>query len=245
MSSPGRKRSRDDDQDDHDKVENSATAMGEDELHASQIKPSNSQVASSTTPMSAIPTKDMAPPPVPASSMPPPALQPPPSGQGALKSQAPRSQPQTQQPKKQPQRLHAPSSDKARETPTTSVQKRTNSDDTVADESEAESEGATTPSEPQITIARFDWNDLQQRYHDKMRELDLKEQDVYEEFETLCAYFSVWANTSQTHEVDRSFKRLKTQTTFVRHEEDELERKRSHYIKVVEAFKSALQLLGN
>ncbi|EMC95293.1 hypothetical protein BAUCODRAFT_47991, partial [Baudoinia panamericana UAMH 10762] len=96
---------------------------------------------------------------------------------------------------------------------------------------------------PEDKIAEYHWEDLQERYHNKMKELTAREAAIFTEFNQLCEFFACWAATSQIHEVDRSFKRLKTQVTFVQHEELELEQKREHYIKVVEAFKSALQLL--
>ncbi|KAL1585756.1 hypothetical protein WHR41_05147 [Cladosporium halotolerans] len=98
--------------------------------------------------------------------------------------------------------------------------------------------------EPANAIEAFDWEDLESRYHHHMQDFAAQEQDIYTSFNELCGYFSVWAETGHTREVDRSFKRLKTQSTLVRHHEEELESKRHHYVKVVDAFKSALQLLG-
>ena len=184
MSPPGRKRSRDDVQDEKDRVENSATVVNENELHASQVKPSSSQVDSSTTLPSTTAAKKMAPPPVPKSLITPRASEPPPSGQGVSKLQ--HSQLPTQQAKGQSQQVPAPPLDKASEDSAAAMHKRTNSDDTIADESEAESE-SPTPSEPQIRIDAFNWSELEQRYHDKMAELDLNEQGIYHEFHDLCS----------------------------------------------------------
>ena len=41
-------------------------------------------------------------------------------------------------------------------------------------------------------------------------------------------YFEAWAETTKEREVDRSFKRLKTQTAFVQYQETELEARRKH-----------------
>ncbi|TLD07939.1 hypothetical protein E2P81_ATG10563 [Venturia nashicola] len=99
--------------------------------------------------------------------------------------------------------------------------------------------------EPADSIAPFDWMELESRYHQQMHQYGAQEQELYGSFSELCNYFYVWAETGHGHEVDRSFKRMKTQITLVQHEEQELEKKRLHYVKVVEAFKSALQLLSS
>ncbi|KAI7356558.1 hypothetical protein KC336_g22192 [Hortaea werneckii] len=77
-----------------------------------------------------------------------------------------------------------------------------------------------------------------------MNGITAKEHSILYEFSSLCEYFGVWAQASETHEVGRSYKRLKTQVAYVENRESELESKRQHYIKVVDAFKSALELLG-
>ncbi|TKA77764.1 hypothetical protein B0A49_01564 [Cryomyces minteri] len=97
------------------------------------------------------------------------------------------------------------------------------------------------PSEP---IAPFDWKNLENKYHDKIRERAAEEQRIYDEFGKLITYFNVWSSTTSRHEVERSFKRLKTQMAYVNHSEDVLEQKRQHYLKVVAAFQSALALLN-
>ena len=91
-----------------------------------------------------------------------------------------------QQAKEQPQQPQAPPPTKARENFVSSLQNRTDSDDTIPDESESDSEGPPTPSEPHIKIDEFDWSDLEHRYHVKMDELGRKEQDIYAEFGALC-----------------------------------------------------------
>ncbi|KYG43456.1 hypothetical protein M433DRAFT_156728 [Acidomyces richmondensis BFW] len=117
--------------------------------------------------------------------------------------------------------------------------------DTTAGDDDSLSCDESDLGEPNEPMEDFDWMHLEQRFHEKVKEFNNKEQAILSEFNRLCSYFNAWANTSHVFEVDRGFKRLKTQMAFVRHEEDELEQKRNHYIKVVEAFKSALQLLGN
>ncbi|KAK5721062.1 hypothetical protein LTR15_007026 [Elasticomyces elasticus] len=116
------------------------------------------------------------------------------------------------------------------------------SETTIPDDVSSEEDDPMT-EEPDVKIVDFNWTDLEERYHKRMGELGATEQQIYAEFNDLCNFFGVWASTSHTHEVSRSYKRLKTQTTLVQCHEDELEKKRNHYIKVVEAFKSALSLL--
>ncbi|KAF2772056.1 hypothetical protein EJ03DRAFT_267557 [Teratosphaeria nubilosa] len=139
-----------------------------------------------------------------------------------------------------PPAAKTPHSDQSAKVPATAFSQ--DPDDEANDE--AASNASSTTSDPNERIEDFDWTSLQQRYHDRMRELGGQEQRIFVDFNELCNYFGVWADASRTHEVGRSFKRLKTQIAYVRHEEDQLESKRQHYIKVVQAFQSALQLLN-
>ncbi|KAK6434715.1 hypothetical protein LTR95_009099 [Oleoguttula sp. CCFEE 5521] len=97
------------------------------------------------------------------------------------------------------------------------------------------------PAEP---IEQFDWDNLCARYGKCMDDLTDRENQIWAEFNNLSNMFNAWVTASEQHEIVRSSKRLKTQTTLVRHHEGQLEEKRQHYIKVVEAFQSALKLLG-
>ncbi|RMY91756.1 hypothetical protein D0862_09655 [Hortaea werneckii] len=117
-----------------------------------------------------------------------------------------------------------------------------NSDTTTDDQHD--DEASELQSEPHDRIEDFDWDELRRRYHSKMNEITAKEHSILNEFSSLCEYFGVWAQASESHEVGRSYKRLKTQVAYVENRENELESKRQHYIKVVDAFKSALELLG-
>ncbi|KXT15939.1 hypothetical protein AC579_1451 [Pseudocercospora musae] len=98
---------------------------------------------------------------------------------------------------------------------------------------------------PEVALPGFDWNNLQQRYRDRMDELNREENKVLEDFNRLIGYFSIWADVGSGQELHRSSKRLRTQLVYVQHEEEHLEEKRQHYVKVVDAFKSALALLQN
>ena len=51
---------------------------------------------------------------------------------------------------------------------------------------DVQSPGSPTLSDPQDKIEDFDWNDLQQRYHDKIAQLDAMEHSILGEFGKLC-----------------------------------------------------------
>ncbi|KAK3714736.1 hypothetical protein LTR37_007716 [Vermiconidia calcicola] len=207
--------------------DSSATFVGEGEATTSQSR----QVIKTTDPPSTFKPStqahSMPPPQSPASSMGPPSQKPPRSGQGTVSAQSSQSP---------PARPGSTQHDAAKQQKPISDVSDESSDDTV------ESDSAQV--DPQAKIENFDWQDLQQRYHDKIAELDATEHNILGEFNSLCDYFSVWAQTGSHREVDRSFKRLKTQMTLVQHHESELEAKRQHYIQVVNAFKIAM-LLGD
>ncbi|KAK0795969.1 hypothetical protein LTR02_003854 [Friedmanniomyces endolithicus] len=240
-----RKRSHEDMNASNDAIRDSKTDKSSEPDHN---KLPNSQLGNPANEPSKAPTPTTMPPPAgkPASAMAPPLSRPPQSGQGSQTAQITHAGP-TQQ--KKASKPIAPSHQRADE----------GSEATIPDD--ASSDGVSTPSEPHDRIAEFDWTDLERRYHHRMEGLGATEHQIYDEFNQLCdvhnlhqahdwnaddaQFFGVWAATSQVHEVDRSYKRLKTRMTLVQHHEEELERKRGHYIKVVEAFKSALQLLGN
>ncbi|THW80603.1 hypothetical protein D6C84_00308 [Aureobasidium pullulans] len=99
--------------------------------------------------------------------------------------------------------------------------------------------------DPKDEINPFDWQDLEARYLSAMAECKAKEDVHLEEFESLSQYFGFWAETISDHEQKRSHQRLKTQSALVERQETELEERRTHYIKVVEAFQNALNMLNN
>ncbi|KAK3709275.1 hypothetical protein LTR37_011013 [Vermiconidia calcicola] len=207
--------------------DSSATAIGEVEAATSQSKQANTAADPSSTFKPSTQAHSMPPPQIPASSMISSSYKPPRSGQGTVSAQSSQAQ---------PAKPGSTQHDAAKQQKPISDVSDESSDDTV--------ESDSSQADPQTKIENFDWQDLQKRYHDKIAELDATEHNILGEFNSLCDYFSVWAQTGSHREVDRSFKRLKTQMTLVQHHEDELETKRQHYIQVVNAFKSALELLA-
>ncbi|KAF1989583.1 hypothetical protein K402DRAFT_349509 [Aulographum hederae CBS 113979] len=113
---------------------------------------------------------------------------------------------------------------------------------------ESQDEGGHDSSDddagPGDKIEDFDWDDLERRYHDAIKERDDDEHRMYQEFQKLMEYFQVWAQTTSNHENDRSFKRLKTRMFHIQNSEARLEERRQHYKSVVEAFQRALNLLN-
>lgn len=99
-------------------------------------------------------------------------------------------------------------------------------------------------SDPADKIEHFDWKKLEERYHDAIAEKNKVEREILDEFNSLMNFFTIWADTSQSHEAERSFKRLRTRMAHVQNSEEKLETTRLHYIQVVKAFESALQLLN-
>ncbi|KAK1058574.1 hypothetical protein LTR74_013297 [Friedmanniomyces endolithicus] len=223
-----RKRSHEDMSASNDAIRDSKTDRPNEPDHN---KLPNSQLGKPATEPPKIPPPTTMPPPAgkPASTMAPPSSRPPQSGQGSQTAQTTHTAPTQQQTAPKP---ITPSHQRANES----------SEATIPDD--ASSDGISTPSEPHDRIAEFDWTDLERRYHRRMDELGATEHQSYDEFNQLCdvhnlhqahdwnaddaQFFGVWAATSQVHEVDRSYKRLKTQMTLVQHHEDELERKRGH-----------------
>ena len=92
-------------------------------------------------------------------------------------------------------------------------------------------EGAegTEQLDPAAEIEHFDWAKLEERYHRAISERNKEEQEILQEWENLmnvlCShtnsearttinkllsqFFTIWAQTTQTHEVERSFKRYR------------------------------------
>ena len=54
------------------------------------------------------------------------------------------------------------------------------------DEAMSDEPTSSFDSEPQDEIQDFDWVDLQQRYHDQMKQHDTNEQEILQEFSSFC-----------------------------------------------------------
>lgn len=116
-------------------------------------------------------------------------------------------------------------------------------DDTGEEQSDVNSEDESIDNGPADPISDFDWDDLHSRYHAAMDKCHGEENELMLEFDSLMNYFRIWAESGHAHETGRTYHRLQTRSTYVRHSEDTLETTRNHYISVVKAFESALNLL--
>ncbi|MCJ1295231.1 hypothetical protein MMC34_006793 [Xylographa carneopallida] len=96
---------------------------------------------------------------------------------------------------------------------------------------------------PPLPIEAFDWAGLEARYHADMQACADTDTGLFEEFNQAIRIFEAWASVTTTHESERSSKRLKTRMCYVQGDEQHLEKKRQHHMKVVAAFQDALALL--
>lgn len=106
-----------------------------------------------------------------------------------------------------------------------------------------ESDDEVDNTEPGDKVQAKDWEELEHRYHDMIKKCQGQEEQLAREFDSLMAFFKVWSEAGAQQETNRTYARLKTRMTHVQHSEAELEGKREHYTAVVNAFKSALDLL--
>ncbi|ATZ50160.1 hypothetical protein BCIN_05g05340 [Botrytis cinerea B05.10] len=93
-------------------------------------------------------------------------------------------------------------------------------------------------------IAPKSWSEFEERYSVAIQELSDNEDRLIEEFQHLSDAFGIWAESAAERDNGRAWKRLRTRERYVQIQEQSLEDKKLHYIKVVEAFKQALQLFG-
>ncbi|KAI5210711.1 hypothetical protein E4T39_00189 [Aureobasidium subglaciale] len=97
--------------------------------------------------------------------------------------------------------------------------------------------------DPKDELSPFDWQALDAEYLQTMAQCKANEDKQLEDFASLSQFFGVWAETISGHEQKRSHARLRTQSALAMHNEVELEKRRKHYVKVVEAFRKALLML--
>ena len=152
---------------------NSSTTVGDADAASIQNKQNKNETSSlSSTIKPSTQASNMPPPSVPASKMS--SQQPPRSGQGSTTNS------QSSQPGIKTKNV----------TDSSAVEQKADTDadgDSSTDDDEEEEElDSPTLSEPHEQIEMFDWDDLQQRYHDKTRQLDSEEATIMDEFHALC-----------------------------------------------------------
>ncbi|EEY17694.1 conserved hypothetical protein [Verticillium alfalfae VaMs.102] len=102
---------------------------------------------------------------------------------------------------------------------------------------------ANTPSTPGV-FTSFDWEDFEARYHKALTDADGQEQELMNEFNELVKFFNIWAASSSAHDTQRAVKRLQTRQRFVNLSEQTMAQRQQHMSEVLQAFQSALALLG-
>lgn len=95
-----------------------------------------------------------------------------------------------------------------------------------------------------MRLESYDWPDLESQFARRMEAMRTVEEDIWEEWRSWGEIFGAWASTISVHDEERAGKRLRTRIAYTQGSEEGLESKRCHYIKVVQAFESALALLG-
>ncbi|KAI9805398.1 MAG: hypothetical protein M1825_000649 [Sarcosagium campestre] len=91
----------------------------------------------------------------------------------------------------------------------------------------------------------FDWEQFEVTFQEAIKEQDVAQKEIFEEFRDMSRFFGVWAQTAMYHETERAQKRIKTRIYCVRRDEVQLAERRDHYVNVVGAFQNALALLSN
>ncbi|KAH9220567.1 hypothetical protein DL95DRAFT_383057 [Leptodontidium sp. 2 PMI_412] len=89
----------------------------------------------------------------------------------------------------------------------------------------------------------FEWPDFEHRYTDTLKSKFEEECDIIEEFDAWAAGFISWAQAGAEHDNGRMSKRLKTRIEFTQQQESSLEDKKKHYLGVVAAFQTAMDML--
>lgn len=98
--------------------------------------------------------------------------------------------------------------------------------------------------DPQVRLEDYDWAELEEQFGKRMEAFKAVEEGIWEEWKGWGELFGAWASTISVHDEERASKRLRTRIAFTQGSEENLEAKRQHYIKVVQAFEAALALMG-
>ena len=95
-----------------------------------------------------------------------------------------------------------------------------------------------------MRLEEYDWLELEEQFMKRMEAFKAVEDGIWEEWKGWGELFKAWASTISVHDEERASKRLRTRIAFTQGSEENLEQKRQHYIKVVQAFEAALALMG-
>lgn len=98
--------------------------------------------------------------------------------------------------------------------------------------------------DPQVRLEEYDWAELEDQFTKRMEAFKAVEEGIMEDWKAWGELFGAWASTISVHDEERASKRLRTRIAYTLGSEENLEQKRQHYIKVVQAFEAALALMG-
>ncbi|RAL59968.1 hypothetical protein DID88_000594 [Monilinia fructigena] len=99
-------------------------------------------------------------------------------------------------------------------------------------------------SAPKRDLGPMNWSDFEERYATAIERLSEEEDQLVQNFQNLSEAFQIWADSSSERDNGRAWKRLRTRERYVQIQERTLEEKKQHYLKVVQAFKQALELFS-
>lgn len=95
------------------------------------------------------------------------------------------------------------------------------------------------------SIKDFDWSQLESVYIQMMEQHEKSEEELRNHITRLLQILTSWSQTTVVHDESRAVKRFRTQMHHVQNSEESLEKKRRHYMDVVNAFERALALLND
>ncbi|KAH7319317.1 hypothetical protein BKA65DRAFT_541437 [Rhexocercosporidium sp. MPI-PUGE-AT-0058] len=105
-------------------------------------------------------------------------------------------------------------------------------------DSDEEEEG-----DEQSDLTGFEWSDFEHRYTEALKMKFEEECEIIEEFDKWAASFITWAQAGAEHDNGRMSKRLRTRIEFTQQQENSLEDKKKHYLGVLAAFQTAMDML--
>ncbi|KIW65528.1 hypothetical protein PV04_07782 [Phialophora macrospora] len=99
--------------------------------------------------------------------------------------------------------------------------------------------------DPAADLDAMNWEDLETRYTDEITPFIAREKEIMDEINARFAQLMLYLQVSNEHEAERAVKRLRTRIALAQNSEGQLAQKQAHHAKVLEAFHSAMALLGN
>ncbi|KAK0118148.1 hypothetical protein ONS95_012454 [Cadophora gregata] len=111
------------------------------------------------------------------------------------------------------------------------------------EETDEEDEDEEDEEDEDQDLPKFDWSDFEHRYTETLKSQHEEEVEIIDEFDLYATSFMVWAQAAAQRDNGRMSKRLKTRVRFTQLAEESLEDKKNHYLEVVGAFQTAMNML--